>query len=477
MSPGPYHLISMGTLLLVSYFASLIMVRARLISLQKHRKLWNTLLLCFFLSTTILGLLLVVKLNYKLNISWVEEAMQWHVDGGIGFALLGIFHLLWHTKYYFRKPERSSYLHPSNSEPIGYAKFQHSFLFALLGYISMMAQLVLLREFLKNFHGNELVIGIFLAVWMSFTALGARLGSDYHGSLSPRRISILLFVLSGLPLLVYILLILVSRFLFLPGVQPGVLDTLITIVLLTTPFTGLSGFLFGSVSRTVNLQRTMTSPYMLDAIGSVAAGMLFATLLVHFLNNFQLLTLLLMTTSIGVILIFRHPMGPASRWVLLLVSAALFSLSLVPDLHRKVEELRYRNEKILETLDTPYGNLTFTQANEQISGYMDGNPLLTSSDLMGTEESVHFPSLQHPNPASFLLMGGGLSGQIIETVKYKPQTLDYCEANPWIYSIGRNHFEDKSDFPFRFIPRDGRTWLMRNRDIMYDVIISNAGDP
>lgn len=477
MSPGPYHLISLGTLLLVSYFVSLIMVQTRLIPLHKHRKLWNTLLLCFFLSTSILGLLLVVKLNYKLNISWIEEAMQWHVDSGIGFALLGMFHLFWHTRYYTRRPDRSEDVDPGTSEPISYSNFQSRFLFILLGYISMMAQLVLLREFLKNFHGNELVIAIFLAVWMVFTALGARLGSDHPGSLAPRRISFLLIVLSGLPILVYILLILVSRFLFLPGVQPGVLDTMITLVLLSSPFTVLSGFLFGSLSPSVKNLKSGSSPYMLDALGSVAAGMLFAALLVHLLNNFQLLTLLLLTTSAGVILIFKIPSRSAPRWVLLLTTIVLFSLSLVPDLHREVEELRYRNEEIIETRDTPYGNLTFTRANGQVAGYMDGNPLLTSSDLMGAEESVHFSALQHPDPASFLLLGGGLSGQIFETEKYKPQKFDYCEANPWIYRLGRNHFEDNPDYPFRFIPSDGRTWLMRNKDSMYDVIISNAGDP
>ncbi len=55
MSPGPYHLLSLGTLLLLSYFMSLLMVRNRLISLQNHRKFWNTLLLLFFLSTAIAG--------------------------------------------------------------------------------------------------------------------------------------------------------------------------------------------------------------------------------------------------------------------------------------------------------------------------------------------------------------------------------------------------------------------------------------
>ena len=69
------------------------MVRLQVLSSAHHRRFWNILLLFFFLSTALLGLLLVVKVNYKLDISWVESAIQWHVDLGIGFAIVAVFHL------------------------------------------------------------------------------------------------------------------------------------------------------------------------------------------------------------------------------------------------------------------------------------------------------------------------------------------------------------------------------------------------
>ncbi len=479
MTHGPYHLLSMGALLLASYLVSQLMVRTRLISLQNHRKLWNTILLLFFSSTAILGILLVVKVNYKLNISWVEEAMQWHVDSGIGFALVAIFHLLWHIRYYFRRSaqtQENTSIDSSFIKP-GFNQFQQRSFFMMLGYISIMAQLVLLREFIKNFHGNELVIGIFLAVWMILTALGARIGSGYVVPMNPRRISFLLVTMSGLPILVYLLLILVNRFLFLPGLQPGLLDTVISVLILTSLFTGLSGFLFGVVSRSVKNSINKASPYMLDAIGSVAGGILCSMLFMHLLDNFQLLAFLFMTTSVSVIIIYRFPVRRGPRWILIMAVTLLFVLSLIPGLQNELQGLRYRNEEILETRDTPIGNLTFTLANEQVTGYMDGTPVITSSDLMKAEESVHFPSLQLSNPASFLLLGGGWSGQITEVAKYKPGTIDYCEADPWIYYMGKNHFYENIDPSLHFIPKDGRTWLMRSGEAMYDVIISNTGDP
>ena len=478
MSPGPYHLLSLGTLLLVSYFISLLMLRLRVVPMRSHRKFWNTLLLIFFLSTAMLGLFLAIKVNFKLDISWVEEALQWHVDSGIGFSLIAIFHLLWHIPYYLRKsgsPEEET-AGSSPAGPLSYNSFQSTFLFLLLGFISMMVQLVMLREFLKSFHGNELVIGIFLAFWMILSALGASLGSRYSKVISRQVISVLLIVLAGLPLLIYLLLILAARFLFLPGLQVEMLDTMVCIVLLTIPFTTLSGFLFGHVSRSLKLGNR-SSPYMMDAIGSVAAGILFAGILVHFLSNFQVLTLLFLCVSAAVHGIFHFPARTASRWILLPAGSLFFILSLIPALQMQLEEIRYRNEKIIISRDTPYGNLTFTEANEQLCAYMDGNPVITTSDLMLAEETVHFPSLQLAYPESFLLLGGGLSGHITEAAKYEPAVIDYCETDPWIFRLGNPLISEKEAYPFNFIPEDGRSWLGRSGNTEYDVIISSSPDP
>ena len=103
MTGEGYHLIPLGTVILFFYALSLILVRFSVFPRQQNRRFWNFLLMFFFCSTALLGLLLVIKVNYKLDISWVEEALQWHVDCGIGFAMVAIFHLIWHFSYYTRK--------------------------------------------------------------------------------------------------------------------------------------------------------------------------------------------------------------------------------------------------------------------------------------------------------------------------------------------------------------------------------------
>ncbi|MDF1574186.1 MAG: hypothetical protein P1P86_03220 [Bacteroidales bacterium] len=481
MTGGAYHLISIGTGILFLYMMSLWMVHLRVIPGKQNRRFWNFLLLFFFISTAVPGLFLVVKVNYKLNIPWVEEVMQWHVDCGIAFSLVALFHLLRNIKYYTGKQAQSSAktnesgdIHPAGNFFTG---LQESIFFLLLGYISIMAQLVLLREFIKSFLGNELVIGIFLAIWMVLTALGAKSGNNYRGRIALPGLYRILALLGALPLLIYLLLILVNRFFFLPGYQAGILDITLVILLLTALFTGISGFLFGYVSRSPGAHRSRSASYRLDALGSLAGGIFFSLILVYLLNNLQALTLLFLITSVLLVWIYGFPKPGAPRWTLLFAGILLFALSLAPELLNAVEGLRYRQEKVLHIKDTPHGNLTFTSRNDQVTGYLDGNPVLSSGDLSRIEESVHFPALQHPDPLSFLLLGGGLTGHLDEVAKYLPDSIDYCEADPWIFRLGRIYFPENSSAQLRFIPRDGRSWLKQSGSSQYDVIISTAGDP
>jgi spermidine synthase len=231
------------------------------------------------------------------------------------------------------------------------------------------------------------------------------------------------------------------------------------------------------VSKSLGTNHSGTSHYRLDALGSLVGGTFFGLMLVHLLDNSGVLTLIFLSTCLVVVRVYNFPGKKIYRWAVILAGAILFALSLVPGAGNFVEELRFRQEKIVQYRDTPYGNLTITSRDKQVTGYLDGNPVLSSADLTKAEESVHFPALQHPQPESILLLGGGLSGNIKEAEKYRPERIDYCEADPWIFRLGKVYFEDNLPGALHFIPKDGRSWLNKAAGIQYDVIVSAAGDP
>jgi spermidine synthase len=479
MTQGPYHLISIGILLILSYLLSQQMLRMGLFSKQVHRKAWNLLLLLFFASTALLGLLLAVKVNYKLEIPWIEGALLWHVDLGIGFAFVALFHLTWHLKYYLKPASRTPDTEPESKglAPIPLSGRQHKLLFLLLGYVSILSQLILLREFIKTLHGNELVIGIFLSLWMILSSAGAWAGARYKQQLSLRALLRLLLMLGTSPLLIYLLLILVDRFVFLPGYEPGTLSSIIYIILFISTFTLTSGFLFSYLARVIHSGIPDARNYLLESLGSLLGGVLFALVLVFAFNNIQIISILLLSCLLGVVLGFDYPDSRTKKLLLILPGCGLFILLSFPSVRMALEGVRFKNEQVLESRDTPLGNITLTERDGQISAYMDRNPVMYSEDLARSEECIHFPGLQRPDPSSFLLMGGGLTGNISEVQKYHPGIFDYCDADPWLYRLGKIYLPPASEENLRFIPLDGRRWLMKGKAPLYDVIISTAPDP
>ena len=117
-------------------------------------------------------------------------------------------------------------------------------------------------------------------------------------------------------------------------------------------------------------------------------------------------------TGLAMILVFRYPSGfyrkasSSSREL-----PATFCL-LFTGAQNGLEGLRFRDESILETRDTPYGNLTFTERDGQVTGYLDRNPVLSSADLAAQEELSTIPHFSILHRGSFLLLGSGLSGML-----------------------------------------------------------------
>jgi spermidine synthase len=479
MTQGPYHLFSISILLVLGYLASFMAVKIQLLPVSNHRKFWNLLLLLFFLSTGVLGLLLAIQVNYKLEWEWAKIALQWHVDLGIGFVAVSIFHLTWHLRYFTKLGFRSGFQHDEKAweSHLPLEQGQVRWLFLMLGFLSILAQLLLLREFIKTLHGNELIIGIFLAIWMIVTSVGAWAGARFMKRLSLSLLMKMVWGLSMLPLIIYLLLLLVDRFLFLPGYEPGMIASISYIVLLIAMFGLLSGFLFSYLAKSSTWKTTGSTYYMLDSLGSLVGGVIFSLILIQWLDNLQVLVLLPFCTSLVLIFLFKFPARSFHRGGMLAGTFLLLLIGMIPWSRNGLERLHFRDETVLLSRDTPYGNLAFTSKDGQVTGYLDRNPVFSSTDVTRSEETVHYPSLQRQNPASFLLIGGGISGNAAEINKYNPANFDYCEVDPDLYRLGRIHLPRAEEGVMEFRPMDGRKWLLENREASYDVIISSVGDP
>lgn len=95
-----YNFGVISVITIVLYLISYTAVKMKRLSLATHRKLWNMLLGIHFFVTAILGILLVLRISYGFVLPVPFNMLFWHVEAGIVFALIAVFHIAWHWPYF-----------------------------------------------------------------------------------------------------------------------------------------------------------------------------------------------------------------------------------------------------------------------------------------------------------------------------------------------------------------------------------------
>lgn len=117
-SPSPerkslpdYNFLEIFLVALLIYFGGKFLARKLEISLCKEKKFWNVFLLISFIGSAGTGMILVFIRDYDWFRSINFNFLFWHVEFSIIMTLLGIFHALWHLKYYlsiFRRKKKDN---------------------------------------------------------------------------------------------------------------------------------------------------------------------------------------------------------------------------------------------------------------------------------------------------------------------------------------------------------------------------------
>lgn len=98
----PYDLLLITTITMCLYFLTFGLYKRNIIRRQIHRRIWNSLLLISFLGSGIIGLILVIQINYHIWLGIYRDFLYWHVQLGIAMAIISIFHIFWHLSYFKR---------------------------------------------------------------------------------------------------------------------------------------------------------------------------------------------------------------------------------------------------------------------------------------------------------------------------------------------------------------------------------------
>ena len=104
-----YNFLEIFLVALLIYFGGKFLARKLDINLCKEKKFWNVFLLISFIGSAGTGMILVFIRDFAWFRSINFNFLFWHVEFSVVMTLLGIFHALWHLKYYlsiFRKKKK-----------------------------------------------------------------------------------------------------------------------------------------------------------------------------------------------------------------------------------------------------------------------------------------------------------------------------------------------------------------------------------
>ncbi len=356
----------------------------------------------------------------------------------------------------------------------------------------MISQVVLLRELVLFFTGNELTLGIILAFWLSWTAVGSGLISRL---LKFVKRPVMLFISCQFLLTVSLPLIIIfirsAKQIF--SIPIG--EIVSPIFLLVLPFLALApvgimvGFLYTlgcQLLSQTNKETDSSVPgriFLFEAIGSGVAGFIASVILFRFFENFQIILIVgIVNLSVA---FFIWVLANQRLWRLIIFLLA-FSIGVMfivfPKLDNFSTQKMWGVVKLLRSETTIYGNLAVTGLEDSKSFYENGVLMFTHPDLMSAEESVHFALLEHPDPQKVLLIGGDVAG-ILPQVLYLPsiKKVDFVLLDPNAIRLAQKYLpsvtEILKDERIKIWHQDGRLFLNRSTTAQYDIIIINLPDP
>ncbi len=362
---------------------------------------------------------------------------------------------------------------------------------ALIGFTAVIAQIVLMRELIVVFYGNEISLGVMLASWLFWTSLGAGAFGQVAVRLNdPRKLMAALQTLIAAAFPFAVLTVRASKVVFqsVPGELLGPGPMFLTSFVTLSTFCLISGGLFAVGSRLYAGARGATTAratgavYLLDAAGSGLGGILASLIFIRYLGPFQtasfvgVLNLLAALSLLSRVVARRRVAGGAFvvLSVLLVFSDHFFEVRSLGFL--------WRGFDLVDTRNSVYGSLAVVGAGGTRSLFENGLRVLSTPDPAAAEEAVHYALLEHPAPKTLLLVGGGVNGSLAQALKHSSlERVDYVELDPAILNLADEYFPQdwsavRRDPRVHVHPMDGRLFL-RTTSRSYDVIIVNLPDP
>ncbi len=371
----------------------------------------------------------------------------------------------------------------ANRTPNSYGASMRKTLVAI-GLMTILGQVVLLRELNVAFYGSELIYILAMGAWLMGTGLGAMWG---RGLAQHLRLSIALF---GALLPVQMVLVRCSRSILsdLPGAYLPFGSQLAVMAVVIAPHAFLAGLMFQWAARShIGRGRTLAVAYALESAGGLLGGLLATSLLALGVQNLSAglsCSLLALGVSLALGPGKRHPTW---RHVLGGVLALLVPILAGGQLDRSLTELSHPH--LFTSKDSPYGRLTVTRNLGMVSAFVN-DALAFESQGTSAEEFVHLAAVQVGQARKVAILGGAGEGLVLQVIRHfayrkrlgQPVNIDYFELDASMLDLVTRRLSQEisdslADPSVRVHLGDPRTLLEGETAGDYDLLLLGMPEP
>ena len=356
------------------------------------------------------------------------------------------------------------------------------------GAVSIGFQIIISREVIALFHGNELTAGTTLAIWLMSTAAGSALFPRIYRKTPDRSTLCLLLVLLTAVLMASFAMLRFARQILsiTPGEIAGIALIFPVTLLITAPACLISGSCFAAASTclrayTASASQPSDNVYFWESAGSALGGAMCSFLLIRYADPLTAVMILCAVSGISALFIY----GKQRRIITaaaLACTACVLALGLAA--RPAIEQAPWPGQELIYSRNSVHGRLCVTSLGTQHNFYQNGVLLFSVPDQLYAEETVHYAMLAHTSPERVLLIGGS-PGSMIREINKHPGVLaiTYVDLDP---ALVKKALEDSGlRYPavsdsisgqVRVETGDGRKMLV-NDTTSYDVIINALPNP
>jgi len=362
-----------------------------------------------------------------------------------------------------------------------------------LGLCTSISQIVIQREILNFGKGNELTISASFFFWLAGLGIGALTLSHFFSKHNLKTLLLILCYIFPITSITFCSFVRIFNILFpleVHGMVPGISSLLLCCIIgLFIPGI-LWGAMFPLIVSASSASIKGGDLYLLEALGSALGGTFFTFALAGKVPHFPVLAgsglIIALSATFLITTNLRYSWKKSSLWIVVLILSSVI-LFVSPSIEKITNTLRWKsisgNVNLLKTVDTRYQRIDIAYDPPQYSIFSDGSFDFSFPDPYDISTLAQIVFLEHPRPQKILIAGGNPIDPIQKAVENGIERIDYVQIDPKIMELISFYVPKSIKKIFcgscagRFIPQDGKRFIINTPAKTYDIVWFNLPDP